>query len=234
MYAEQLAFEESLDALTLFDFDRYGPAPDKFDTTMAAKRYEVAGFQLVRSSSIPALDEPCGEFLKFGDLIHCGETRARLGLSNIPKEPASYGALLDLAINVLDPIIDYFGMIRLTYGFCSSDLAMQIEARIAPKLDQHAACDTNRLGKRICDRGGAAVDFLIEDEDMLEVAQWIAENITFDRLYFYGRFRPIHISFAPNPLQQVTFMVPSTKPNVRIPKVIPLNLLKQSNWPLLQ
>jgi hypothetical protein len=32
---------------------------------------------------------------------------------------------------------------------------------------------------------------------MREVAEWIAENTAFDRLYFYGEGRPIHVSFGP-------------------------------------
>ena len=41
---------------------------------------------------------------------------------------------------------------------------------------------------------GAAVDFIVEDENMLEVVEWIKDNLVFDRLYFYGVDRPIHIS----------------------------------------
>jgi hypothetical protein len=49
----------------------------------------------------------------------------------------------------------------------------------------------------VCDRGGAACDLLVEDENMREVADWIIETLPFDRLYFYGIARPIHISFGP-------------------------------------
>lgn len=31
---------------------------------------------------------------------------------------------------------------------------------------------------------------------MEEVARWIMENLPFDRLYFYGSGRPIHVSYA--------------------------------------
>jgi hypothetical protein len=51
---------------------------------------------------------------------------------------------------------------------------------------------------RICDRGGAAVDFLVVDENMLEVAEWIAAHLQFDRLYYYGTTRPLHVSFGPD------------------------------------
>jgi hypothetical protein len=51
----------------------------------------------------------------------------------------------------------------------------------------------------VCNRGGAAWDFLVEDEDMRDVAEWIIANLPLDRLYFYGPDRPIHVSYAPEP-----------------------------------
>ena len=36
---------------------------------------------------------------------------------------------------------------------------------------------------------------MIEDENMLEVVEWIKDNLIFDRLYFYHDNRPIHISY---------------------------------------
>jgi hypothetical protein len=32
---------------------------------------------------------------------------------------------------------------------------------------------------------------------MREVADWIVENLLFDRLYYYGPTRPIHVSLGP-------------------------------------
>jgi hypothetical protein len=173
-YPEQLAFDEQLAALGLFDLSGYGPAPEVLEETFARHRWEVRGLKLQRRHSPPALDDPCGRFLCFRDLIACGETQAATGLANLPKESESWNALLELAEQVLDPVIDWFGMIRLTYGFCSPELAKKIPGRIDPKRDQHAAHERNRLGNPICPRLGAAVDFLIEDEDMREVAHWIA------------------------------------------------------------
>lgn len=230
-YAEQVTFEEALDELAMFDLDGYGPPAEELDSELQSKRYQIEGFQLTRSKTVPPLDAPCGQYLKYRDLVECGETQANIGLANVPKEAGSYTALLDLALHVLDPIIEYFGMIRLTYGFCTAELARHIKSRIAPKLDQHAAQELNRLGKSICDRGGAAVDFLVEDENMVEVAKWVGENIAFDRMYVYGPNRPIHISYGPDPVRQVTFMVPSAKSNSRMPKSIPLDRLQKAAWP---
>jgi len=72
--------------------------------------------------------------------------------------------------------------------------------RIAPALDQHAAHERNRHGQPVCPRLGAAVDFIVEDEDMAEVARWIMANLPFDRLYFYGSERPLHVSWSEHPV----------------------------------
>jgi DNA phosphorothioation-associated putative methyltransferase len=196
-YAEQLSFDEQLQALNLFDLSGYGPKPDEFRETLANARWEMDGFKLVRSRSIPELDNLCGHYLTYRQLIECGETQKASSLNNCPKQPDSYTALYDLAIYILDPVIEYFGMIELTYGFCSHELGKLIKKRVAPKLDQHAAHEMNTKKNLICPRLGAAVDFIVEDENMREVAEWIAENIPFDRLYFYGENRPIHVSYGP-------------------------------------
>ncbi len=230
-YSEQVAFEDALDGLELFDLSGYGPPPAELDEQLDLQRYQVDGFRFIRSQAIPELDAPCGRHFKYRDLIECGETQARTRLPNLPKEPDSYTALLELTLNVLDPIIEYFGMIRLTYGFCSPELAKHIKSRVAPKLDQHAAHELNRLGKPVCDRLGAAVDFLVEDEDMLEVAKWVADNILFDRMYLYGPDQPIHISYGQGQVRQLTLMLPTDNPSTRIPKNVTVDKFQLVTWP---
>lgn len=117
-YAEQLNFDEQLQALNLFDLSGYGPKPDMFRKTLADARWEHNGFEFIRSRSIPELDNLCGCYLTYRQLIECGETQQSTGTPNCPKQPESYTALYDLATHILDPVIDYFGMIQLTYGFC--------------------------------------------------------------------------------------------------------------------
>lgn len=205
-YAEQVAFDNQLETLNLFDLSDYGPNPTEFIHSLSLARWQIDGMRLIRSQSIPNLDTPCGKFFTYRDFIVCGETQARTDLSNLPKEADSYTALYELATNILDPVIDYFGMIKLTYGFCSAELAKEISGRISPNLDQHAAHERKRNSKFICERLGAACDFLIEDEDMGDVATWIFENICADRIYFYGTDKPIHVSWSPSPVQQFTRM----------------------------
>lgn len=123
-------------------------------------------------------------------------------------------------IKLREQDIDYFGMIRLTYGFCSPELAREIPGRIDPKRDQHAAHELNRCGNLVCPRLGAAVDFVVEDESMLEVAQWVVANTPFDRLYFYGDDLPLHVSFGPDHSRQVVRMLLG-KSGRLIPRVSP-------------
>jgi DNA phosphorothioation-associated putative methyltransferase len=209
-YPDQLAFEEALEGLNLLDLSGYGPPPALLTATLARHRWEIAGWELRRSQRMPALDDPCGRYVRFRDLIHCGETQAATGIDNLPTRVESCNALLELAEQVLDPVIDWFGMIRITYGFCSPALAKAIRARgggpIDPSRDQHAAHELNRRGNPICPRLGAAVDFLVQDEDMLEVARWVAVNTACDRLYFYGPDQPIHVSHGPEQSRQVVIM----------------------------
>ena len=206
-YPEQIAFEEALEGLGLFDFSDYGPAPSELLDGWARNRWDIDGFELIRATSIPDLGVLCGQYLTFSQFIECGETQAETGLANLPKRPESFNALHDLAVRILDPVIDYFGMIRLTYGFCSSELARKIPGRIDSKRDQHAANELSRLGNPVCPRLGAAVDFLVEDESMLEVAQWVVEHTPFDRLYFYGDGLPVHVSYGPEHTRQVVRMM---------------------------
>lgn len=208
-YGQQLRFEARLAELGLFDFTGYGPSAADFKQTLRMHRWEIVEGDLARAQQAPALDDPCGRYLKFRDLIHCGETFAGTGTPNLPRAGETYNALYELATRILDTVIEYFGSIRLTYGFCSPELSKLIPGRIAPKLDQHCSHELARNGKAICERGGAACDFIVEDEDMFEVAQWVFENTPVDRIYVYGRDRPIHVSYSSKPSQVAFQMITS-------------------------
>ena len=219
-YPEQVAFDDALEKLCRLDLSGYGPQPAELAQALENHRWAIDGFKLVRSRTIPELDAPCGRYLTYRDLIECGETQQRTGIANLPKELDTWNALYDLSANVLDPVIDYFGMIKLTYGLCSPELGKHITRSIAHKLDQHASFERKRNGQYVCDRLGAAADFIVEDEDMEEVARWLIENTAFDRLYFYGKDRPVHVSFSSNPTQQ-SYKVIETNPRRSRPVAFP-------------
>ena len=171
-----------------------------------------------RSRSID-IDAPCGRHLTYRDLIQCGETQQRTGIQNTPEVLETYAALKALAQEILDPVIDQFGPITLTYGFCSAELAKHVAHGIAPCIDQHASNELNRKGNPICSRLGAAADFFISRFDMTIVAAWIAYNTRFDRLYFYGGHRPLHVSVGPDEKREIVNIY-TTNDGRRIPRVI--------------
>src|SRR5258708_381194 len=89
----------------------------------------------------------CGRHFKYRDLIECGKTWRALSskgfaIDNTPDNPGSRRALRQLCLKVLDPLVDQFGPVVLTYGFSSVGLASKIKSGIAPSLDQHAAHET--------------------------------------------------------------------------------------------
>ncbi|MDL5029792.1 hypothetical protein QR676_21430 [Vibrio sp. TMPB1044] len=67
---------------------------------------------------------------------------------------------------------------------------------MAPDIDQHASMELNSRDSRICKRNGAACDIYVEgyEQRMDEVARFICSHLEFDRLYFYGKDKPLHIS----------------------------------------
>ena len=190
-----------------------------FDDRLKAARVEIDGFSVKSSDMLPRLDDPCGQHFLYRDFIACGETQAKTGLPNIPQQVETCNALTRLAAQILDPVVDYFGEIVLTYGFCSRELAKHVPGRIAPALDQHVSHELNTRGQPICKRLGAAVDFIVTDESMFEVAQWIVQHTPFDRLYFYDDKRPLHVSCGPEQKGEVVVMIVS-KTGRLVPRVV--------------
>jgi DNA phosphorothioation-associated putative methyltransferase len=198
-YAEQLAFDEEIERLGLVNDEGFGPSPAALSRHLMGRRLVIDGTRLVPSSTVPHLDDPCGSNFTYRNFIECGETQQRLRIGNVPSRAETYNALHGLCVHLLDPLIEYFGAIRLTYGFASQELTKHIPSAIAPRLDQHASCEVTARGAPICARGGAACDFVVEDEDMRAVADWVIANLPFDRLYYYGGNRPVHLSFSNTP-----------------------------------
>jgi hypothetical protein len=145
---------------------------------------------------LPAITDKCGSHLTYRDFIECAETWRRLRIDNVPRRPATYVAMRDLCANVLDPVIDHFGPIELTYGFASAALSKLVQ-NVTLDADQHVGCELNRSGRPFCRRLGQSVDFRVPKRGSLEVAHWVVENTAFDRLYFYADDRPFHVSFGP-------------------------------------
>lgn len=157
-------------------------------------------------SRLPSLDDACGKHFTYRDFVECSDAWKNNPVDNVPRQLETYASLTRLATEVLDPVIERFGDIELTYGFSGAELAKQIKRGIAPKIDQHAAQERSPRGPFICSRGGAACDFVGTQIDSLKLAQWTVSNTNFDRLYYYGFRRPIHVSAAVKPKRQIVLV----------------------------
>ncbi len=161
----------------------------------------------------------CSKHFTWSDLIECGETWASLqregeAVSNLPSRPETWEALGALARRLLDPLVDHFGAVRLTYGFAGPALTRRVPGRIAPSLDQHAGYEHNARGARVCPRGGQACDLCVPGVSSLVVGRWIREALPFDRMYLYGADRPLHVSDAIEPAGRVVAMRPGGRGRV--------------------
>ena len=85
-YPEQVSFEEQLDDLELFDFQGYGPSPSVFEEKLKMHRLEIDGYDLIRSKKIPNLDDSCGQYLTFRQLVECGETFDNQSIQNLSQQ----------------------------------------------------------------------------------------------------------------------------------------------------
>jgi hypothetical protein len=174
-------------------------------------------------------ESACGGSRRLRDFTECSETWARLAAEapagggqppdNLPRMPATLAAYQRLTAEVLDPVEARFGPLTLTYGFAGPGLFKKIGKHIDPSIDQHAGCELNGAGNPICKRGGAAVDFVCPGVSSAQVAEWIASTLPFDRLYFYGGDRPLHVSVGPDETRQAVSMLPGPSGR-RVPKVL--------------
>ena len=112
------------------------------------------------------------------------DTAIRKGIDNNPNAD-QVEKLKRLCENVLQPVRDHFGRVKVTSGFRSPELCVAIGSSIN---SQHAKAE--------------AVDFEVIGVDNAEVADWINMNIKVDQLIleFYTPGEPnsgwIHASYV--------------------------------------
>ena len=154
-------------------------------------------------------EEFCSENFNFEDFLSCSETFQNIMVDNVPCRDDTYKFIRQLANDILEPCLSKFGHLKLTYGFCGNKLSRAIKKGnrgIYPPLDQHAGMELNASGDLICSRGGMAADFHCLPASSLAVAKFIVEKLPFDRLYFYGADRPVHVSVNKQLTSQIVLM----------------------------
>jgi hypothetical protein len=150
-------------------------------------------------------------------LLYAGTTWLRERVYNVPERDETWRALSMLCVSILEPASDELGEITVTYGFASAALTRKIRGGISPAIDQHAGHELKADGLPICARLGQAVDFYIRGVPASRVAKWIADHTPFDRLYYYGEGRPVHVSVGPQECRSITVMIPNASGR-RVPR----------------
>ena len=114
------------------------------------------------------------------------DTAIRKGINNNPNS-GQIEKLKDLWENILQPVRNHFGRVKVTSGFRSPDLCIAIGSSVN---SQHAKAE--------------AADFEVIGTDNAELADWIYKNLNFDQLIleFYTPGEPnsgwIHCSYTPD------------------------------------
>jgi zinc D-Ala-D-Ala carboxypeptidase len=114
------------------------------------------------------------------------DTAIRKGINNNPNAE-QIEKLKALCENILQPVRDHFGRVKVTSGFCSSELCVAIGSSVN---SQHAKAE--------------AADFEVIGTDNAELFDWIKANLTPDQLIleFYTPGEPnsgwIHCSWIPD------------------------------------
>ena len=114
------------------------------------------------------------------------DTAIRKGINNNPNAE-QIEKLKDLCENILQPVRDHFGRVKVTSGFRSPDLCIAINSSVN---SQHAKAE--------------AAAFEVIGTDNAELADWIYKNLNFDQLIleFYTPGEPnsgwIHCSYTPD------------------------------------
>ena len=114
------------------------------------------------------------------------DTAIRKGINNNPNAE-QIEKLKELCENILQPVRDHFGRVKITSGFRSVELCMAIGSSAN---NQHAKAE--------------AADFECVGVDNAELADWIKDNLPYDQLIveYYTPGEPnsgwIHCSYIPD------------------------------------
>ena len=114
------------------------------------------------------------------------DTAIRKGINNNPNAE-QIEKLKALCENILQPVRDHFGRVKVTSGFRSVDLCLAIGSSSNSQHAKAEACDFECIGV-----------------DNAELADWIKDNLPYDQLIveYYTPGEPnsgwIHCSYVPD------------------------------------
>jgi len=150
-------------------------------------------------------------------LLNWYQEKHPIEIDNSPKEVESINSILMLIEAVLLPVSQKFCDVKITYGFVSSELNRYIQKNsssgTSPSIDQHAASELNQANNQISKRHGLACDFTVNsyENKMDQVMLFIVNNLSFDKVYYYGNDKPLHVSVGNKAARHLQIMNISDK-----------------------
>jgi hypothetical protein len=145
-------------------------------------------------------------------LINWYQKKHPLDIHNHPESDESLSSIIMMTEKILMPILKSLGEIEISYGFTSTELTKYIQKNSSqgtyPPIDQHSSYEKNSAGGQICKRGGMACDFIVkgQQDNVPQIIQFIVSNLDYDKIYYYGNNRPLHVSVNSKPEKHLQIM----------------------------
>jgi hypothetical protein len=123
------------------------------------------------------------------------EAAAKKGIANVPPtfDGMEVESIKKLCENILDPVVDRFGAISITYGYVSPALHKATFPGSKPSIHNCSPSGGAYLG--------AACDFQHHNTEVShrDILFWIADNCTYDRLILYPGSTIICVAWSDKP-----------------------------------
>jgi hypothetical protein len=134
-----------------------------------------------------------GKYFMLSDFLY-SETAVIKGISNCPPLAGrEVESIKGLCAAILDPVVERFGAISITFGYVSPELQRAIPGRMRPSV--HNICPA---GKAVL---GAAADFQAHNTEYShkDILLWIAGSCTYDRLILYPGSTIVCVAWSDKP-----------------------------------
>lgn len=116
-----------------------------------------------------------GKFYLLSEFLYC-HSAVELGLPNHPPAEGSpeWQGIQRICEKILDPVAEEFGKPTITYGYVNPQIAGRVRGYVS---DLHQYRPPGMIG--------GAADIAVHGASHLDVAEWIAANLEFDRIIVY-------------------------------------------------
>jgi SWIM zinc finger len=144
-----------------------------------------------------SVDQPqavrVGKHFMLSDFLY-SETAVTKGITNCPPlDGKEVQGIKGLCIAILDPVVERFGAVSITYGYSSPELHAQISAYRPLGVHNGVAAAGGTIA--------AAADILVHSmvADPRAVLHWVQSNCVFDRLILYPNSPRVCVAWSDKP-----------------------------------